>query len=76
MISGRPRVITKIYQVGKTVLSLAFQVLRPQAIAEIISGTVNPSAKMSLIFPYGVNRLVPHNHKSSEIILAHEIENR
>src|SRR5690606_7873524 len=25
--------------------------------------------------PYAVNRLIPHNHKISEILLAHEIEN-
>jgi beta-glucosidase len=30
---------------------------------------------MSFNFPYAVNRLLPHNHKISEILLAHEIEN-
>ena len=40
-----------------------------------MSGKINPSAKLSFNFPYAVNRLVPHNHKSSEVILAHEIEN-
>src|SRR5690606_36283192 len=46
-----------------------------QAIAEIISGKVNPSAKMSFNYPHSVNRLLPHNHKISEIQLAHEIDN-
>jgi beta-glucosidase len=30
---------------------------------------------MSFNFPYSVNRLVPHNHKVSEVTLAHEIPN-
>lgn len=76
MISGRPRVITKIYPGCKAVLFAGLPGFQgAQAIAEIISGKINPSAKMSFNFPYGVNRLVPHNHKSSEVLLAHEIEN-
>jgi beta-glucosidase len=76
MISGRPRVITKIYPGCKAVLFAGLPGFQgAQAIAGIISGKVNPSAKMSFNFPYGVNRLVPHNHKSSEVLLAHEIEN-
>lgn len=76
MISGRPRVITKIYPGCKAVLFAGLPGFQgAQAIAEIISGKTNPSAKMSFNFPYGVNRLVPHDHKSSEVLLAHEIEN-
>jgi beta-glucosidase len=76
MISGRPRVITKIYKDCKAVLFAGLPGFEGgQAIAEIISGKVNPSAKMSFNFPYSVNRLIPHNHKTSEITLAHEIDN-
>ncbi|HEY8938031.1 MAG TPA: glycoside hydrolase family 3 N-terminal domain-containing protein [Cyclobacteriaceae bacterium] len=76
MISGRPRVITKIYNGCDAVLFAGLPGFEgAQAIAEIVSGKVNPSAKMSFNFPYAVNRLVPHNHKSSEILLAHEIPN-
>ncbi|WP_333820574.1 glycoside hydrolase family 3 N-terminal domain-containing protein [Ohtaekwangia sp.] len=76
MISGRPRVITKIYPGCKAVLFAGLPGFEgAQAIAEILSGKVNPSAKMSFNYPYAVNRLVPHNHKISEILLAHEIEN-
>jgi len=76
MISGRPRVITKIYNGCGAVLFAGLPGFQGgQAIAEILSGKVNPSAKMSFNFPYAVNRLVPHNHKSSEVLLAHEIEN-
>ena len=76
LISGRPRVITKIYPGCKAVLFAGLPGFEgAQAIAEIISGKINPSAKMSFNFPAAVNRLVPHNHKSSEVLLAHEIEN-
>jgi beta-glucosidase len=76
LISGRPRVITKIYPGCKAVLFAGLPGFQgAQAIAEIISGKTNPSAKMSFNFPAAVNRLVPHNHKSSEVLLAHEIEN-
>lgn len=76
MISGRPRVITKVYNGCGAVLFAGLPGFQGgQAIAEILSGKVNPSAKMSFNFPYAVNRLVPHNHKSSEVLLAHEIEN-
>jgi beta-glucosidase len=76
LISGRPRVITKIYPGCKGVLFAGLPGFEgAQAIAEIISGKVNPSAKMSFNFPHSVNRLVPHNHKASEVTLAHEINN-
>ena len=76
MISGRPRVITKIYGDCKAVLFGGLPGFEGgQAVAEIISGKVNPSAKMSFNFPQSVNRLVPHNHKISEVLLAHEIPN-
>ena len=76
MISGRPRVITSIYKDCKAMLFAGLPGFEgAQAIAEIISGKVNPSAKLSFNYPYAVNRLIPHNHKVSEIKLAHEIEN-
>ena len=76
MISGRPRVMTKVYDGCKAVLFGGLPGFEGgQAVAEIISGKVNPSAKMSFNFPKEVNRLVPHNHKISEILLAHEIQN-
>lgn len=76
MISGRPRVITGIYKDCKAVLFAGLPGFEgAQALAEIISGKVNPSAKLSFNFPYAANRLIPHNHKMSEVLLAHEIEN-
>jgi beta-glucosidase len=76
MVSGRPRVITEVYPGCKAVLFAGLPGFEGgQAIAEIISGKVNPSAKMSFNFPYSVNRLLPHNHKISEVLLAHEIPN-
>jgi beta-glucosidase len=76
IISGRPRVITSIYKNTKAVLFAGLPGFEgAQAIAEIISGKVNPSAKLSFNYPYSVNRLMPHNHKISEVVLAHEIDN-
>ncbi len=76
VIAGRPRVITKIYKECKAVLFAGLPGFQGgQALAEIISGKVNPSAKMSFNYPHSVNRLVPHNHKSSEVLLAHVIPN-
>lgn len=76
MIAGRPRVITDIYGDSKAVLFAGQPGFEgAQAIAEIISGKVNPSAKLSFNYPAAVNRLVPHNHKPHEVSLAHEIPN-
>jgi beta-glucosidase len=76
MISGRPRVMTDVYGDCQAVLFAGLPGFEGgQAIAEIVSGKVNPSAKMSFNYPYSVNRLLPHNHKISEVQLAHEIPN-
>ncbi len=76
MIAGRPRIITSVYDKCKAVLFAGLPGFQGgQAIAEILSGKVNPSAKMSFNYPHSANRLVPHNHKPSEVLLAHEIPN-
>jgi beta-glucosidase len=76
MISGRPRVITDVYGACSAVLFAGLPGFEGgQAIAGIVSGRVNPSGKLSFNYPHSVNRLVPHNHKSSEVRLAHEIPN-
>ncbi len=76
MIAGRPRLITDVYDDCNAVLFAGLPGFEgAQAIAEIISGKVNPSAKMSFNYPYSVNRLLPHNHKISEVNLAHEVPN-
>jgi beta-glucosidase len=76
IIAGRPRVITEIYPKCEAVMFAGLPGFQGgQAIAEIISGKVNPSGKMSFNYPHSVNRLVPHNHKSSEELLAHVIPN-
>lgn len=76
IIAGRPRIITSIYPGCKAVLFAGLPGFQGgQAIAEILSGKVNPSAKMSFSYPHSVNRLVPYNHKSSEVLLAHEMPN-
>jgi beta-glucosidase len=76
MISGRPRIITKQFADSKAVIFAGLPGFEgAQAIADVISGVVNPSGKLSFNYPYAANRLVPHNHKISEVQLAHEIDN-
>ncbi len=76
IIAGRPRVLTPAYKDCAAVLFAGLPGFQGgQALAEIISGKVNPSAKMSFNYPHSVNRLVPHNHKSSEELLAHQVFN-
>jgi beta-glucosidase len=76
LIAGRPRVMTDVYGDCHAVLFAGLPGFEgAQAIAEIISGKVNPSGKMSFNYPHSVNRLLPHNHKISEVQLAHEIPN-
>ncbi|MFN8334540.1 MAG: glycoside hydrolase family 3 N-terminal domain-containing protein [Cyclobacteriaceae bacterium] len=76
IVAGRPRIITSVYDRCKAVLFAGLPGFEgAQAIADIISGKVNPSAKMSFNYPYAPNRLLPHNHKATEELLAHEIPN-
>jgi beta-glucosidase len=76
IVAGRPRIITSVYDRCQAVLFAGLPGFEGgQAIAEIISGRVNPSAKMSFNYPYAPNRLLPHNHKTTEELLAHEILN-
>lgn len=76
IIAGRPRVITDVNDDCKAILFAGLPGFEgAQAIAEILSGKVNPSAKLSFNYPHSVNRLLPHNHKISEVQLAHEIPN-
>lgn len=76
VIAGRPRIITSVYDKCSAVLFAGLPGFEGgQAIAEIICGKVNPSAKMSFNYPYAPNRLLPHNHKAAEALLAHDISN-
>jgi beta-glucosidase len=76
MVSGRPRIITSIYEQCGAVLFAGWPGFEgATAIAEIISGKVNPSGKLSFNYPYAANKLVPYNYKWAEVLLAHEIPN-
>ncbi|MBX2966844.1 MAG: glycoside hydrolase family 3 C-terminal domain-containing protein [Cyclobacteriaceae bacterium] len=76
LISGRPRIITDVYEKTSAVIFAGWPGFEgAQAIAEVIKGKINPSGKLAFNYPYKPNRLLPHNHKPTEVLLAHEIPN-
>jgi beta-glucosidase len=64
---GRPRIISKFEQQMAAIL----QVYLPgnfggDALADILTGTVNPSGKLPYTYPRFPNSLIPYYHKPSE----------
>jgi len=67
LIEGRPRLIPEVYDSCDAVLFVGLP--GPQgatALAEILSGAVNPSGKLSFTYPYRSGHIIPYNHKHSE----------
>lgn len=67
LLEGRPRVINKIEQyVNAVVVSFLPGMEGGKAIADVLFGEVNPSAKMPISYPRHVNDLVHYDHKYLE----------
>lgn len=69
LAEGRPRVFTSVEPLAQAV------VLAPQpgtfggiAIAELLTGTLNPSGKLSFTYPRHVNDLLTHNSRVGDIM--------
>jgi len=67
LTEGRPRLIPDVYDEVDAVLFAGLPgIYGAQAIAEIISGGVNPSGKMAFTYPRRSGHIISYNHKRSE----------
>ena len=74
LTEGRPRLIADVYDEVDAVLFAGLPgVYGAQAIAEIISGKVNPSGKLSFSYPKKSGHIISYNHKRSEFTTFREV---
>ncbi len=67
LAEGRPRIISQFEKEVKAVLACFYPGPRGgEALADILFGKVNPSAKMPFTYPQYANSLVPYDHKYTE----------
>jgi len=67
LMEGRPRVITKQAADAKAILFAGYPGIEgAQAIANILSGKTNPSARLAFSYPLGAGHTIPYNYKPSE----------
>lgn len=77
LVEGRPRTIPNLYDPSSAVLFAGWPgYAGGQAIAEIISGKVNPSARMAFSYPYKQGHILPYNHKPSAISYLHGLKDK
>lgn len=67
LTEGRPRLLSDLYDKSKGVLFAGLPgVEGAQAVAEVLSGKVNPSGRMSFTYPYKAGHMISYNYKRSE----------
>jgi beta-glucosidase len=67
LTEGRPRLLGNIYDRCNAVLFAGLPGnFGGTAVAEILSGKVNPSGKMSFTYPFRQGHVISYNHKRSE----------
>jgi beta-glucosidase len=67
LLEGRPRTINRIFDRCHAVVFAGLPGTEgAQAIAEILSGKMNPCGKLSFTYPYKQGHIISYNHKPSE----------
>jgi beta-glucosidase len=63
LLQGRPRIIGDLFDQCHAVLFAGLPgIYGGEAISGILSGRINPSAKMSITYPYQSGHMIPYNH--------------
>ncbi|MCK9412558.1 MAG: glycoside hydrolase family 3 C-terminal domain-containing protein [Prolixibacteraceae bacterium] len=71
MVAGRPLIITRVFDRCKAVLWAGLPGYEgARAIAEILTGTVNPSGKLPFAYPYTDSRNLTYNQKYHDLQLT------
>lgn len=66
LVEGRPRLISEVVEETEAILFAGLPSFEgAEAIANILSGDVNPSGKLSFAYPAFPNHFVPFNHKKT-----------
>lgn len=68
LIEGRPRLIHEVAQRADAILFAGLPGFEgAEAIANVMSGAVNPSGKMPVSYPMHPNHFIPYHHKRSQL---------
>jgi len=69
MNAGRPRIIADLFDDVEAFIWAGLPGYEGgAAIAELLSGRINPSGKLPFAYPFGISHIIPYNHKFSEAI--------
>ena len=68
LVQGRPRLINDVMDDSAAIIHAGLPGFEgARAIAEVISGRVNPSGRMPVSYPMKPNHFLPYNHKRSNL---------
>lgn len=71
MVAGRPRLITDVLDLDALVFAGLPGFEGAEAIAEVLSGKVNPSGRLPFTWPAYHGHMINYNHKPSDIYFFH-----
>ena len=68
LVQGRPRIITPVYSTLDAIVHAGLPGFEgAEAIAGLISGSINPSGKLPFSYPQHTGHYLNYNHKSSDV---------